>query len=78
MTGFLHFVSENRLKVKAQYPEKTHKEVISELGSMWSKMNVEEKKPYETKAQADKERYNREKAEYENKKQAMAQKVEDK
>jgi len=50
MTGFLHFVSENRLKVKAQYPEKTHKEVISELGSMWSKMNVEEKKPYETKA----------------------------
>ena len=68
MTGFLHFITENRLKVKAQYPEKTHKEVISELGSMWSKMNVEERKPYESKAQADKQRYNREKEEYEKKK----------
>ena len=78
MTGFLHFVSDNRLKVKAQNPEKAHKEVISELGKMWSKMSEEERKPYEAKAQQDKNRYIKEKQEYEKTKQATLKKSQEK
>jgi hypothetical protein len=38
MTAFLHFSSDNRLKVKKENPDKPHKEIISLLGSMWGKM----------------------------------------
>ena len=50
MTGFLHYSSANRLKLKAEHPDKTHKEIISLLGSTWSAMTVAQKKPYEDKA----------------------------
>lgn len=39
MTGFLHYSSSNRLKLKAEHPDKTHKEIISLLGSTWSAMS---------------------------------------
>lgn len=74
MTGFLHFSADNRLKLKAEHPEKTHKEIISLLGSTWSAMNVVQKKPYEEKALEDKVRYNKEKQAYELLKQAESKK----
>ncbi len=74
MTGFLHYSADNRLKLKAEHPEKTHKEIISLLGSTWSSMNVVQKKPYEEKALEDKVRYNKEKQAYELLKQAECKK----
>lgn len=74
MTGFLHYSSSNRLKLKAEHPDKTHKEIISLLGSTWSAMSPAQKKPYEDKAQADKLRYNKEKEAYEKQKVTTAKK----
>ena len=60
--------------MKAQYPEKAHKEVISELGKIWGRMNIDDRKQYEDKATTDKARYNMEKIEYEKLKQSQLKK----
>ena len=47
-------------------------DVSKELGKMWKELNAKKKKPFEDKAVKDKERYEKEMAEYNAKKQAEA------
>ena len=47
-------------------------DVSKELGKMWKELNAKKKKPFEEKAVKDKERYEKEMAEYNAKKQAEA------
>tara|TARA_Y100001935_G_scaffold71012_1_gene59326 strand:+ start:171 stop:593 length:423 start_codon:yes stop_codon:yes gene_type:complete len=48
-------------------------DVSKELGKMWKELNAKKKKPFEDKAAKDKERYEKEMAEYNAKKQAEAE-----
>ena len=48
-------------------------DVSKELGKMWKELNAKKKKPFEDKAAKDKERYEKEMAEYNAKKQVEAE-----
>ena len=51
--------------VKAEEGEKFGPQLVMQrLGKMWNELTEEEKKPYEEKSEADKERYKKEMEEY--------------
>ena len=60
MTSFMVFSGEMRNKVKEENPDMKLVEIASELGRRWKALTDEEKKPYQDKADADKERFNEE------------------
>lgn len=64
MTGFMFFSQVERENLKKSDPGMGFTDVGRTLGERWKKMSAEEKAPYETKAKADKERYNAAMADY--------------
>ncbi|XP_024031637.1 FACT complex subunit SSRP1 [Morus notabilis] len=60
MSGFMFFSQMDRENVKKSNPGISFTEVGRVLGDKWKKMSVEEKEPYEAKAQQDKKRYKEE------------------
>ncbi|KAI7871270.1 hypothetical protein BDF14DRAFT_1740698 [Spinellus fusiger] len=58
--SFVHYVIQNRIKLKADVPELDSKEYYRVLGENWNKMSDVEKKPYKDQADKDKERYQKE------------------
>jgi structure-specific recognition protein 1 len=64
MTGFMFFSQVERENLKKSDPGMGFTDVGRTLGERWKKMSAEEKAPYESKAKADKERYNAAMAEY--------------
>lgn len=74
LSAYMFFVQDWRERVKSENPDATFGDVGRLLGAKWKEMSPAEKKPYEDKAQADKERSARENAVYNgNKKKAKAQ-----
>jgi len=66
--AYMYFQKQNREKTMKEYPElKSLPEQAKKMGALWQKMNSEERKPYDELAAADKERYLKEKEEYEKK-----------
>lgn len=63
-TAYLFFSTEKRAEVKKDNPELSAKEIMTELGQMWSGLSKEDKREYEEKAEEDKKRYQREYEEY--------------
>jgi len=63
-TAYLFFSAEKRGEVKKNNPDLSNKEIMTELGQMWSSLSKEDKKEFEEKATEDKERYAREYEEY--------------
>lgn len=55
MTAFLHYLKDKCQKYKEEHPGIAHKEAIIQLGEIWRSISEEEKKPYQKKANADKE-----------------------
>ena len=66
MSGFVFFSQMERENVKKTNPGIAFTEVGRVLGDKWKKMTVEEKEPYEAKAQQDKKRYKDEISGYKN------------
>ena len=64
LSPFLFYTLERRPGLKKEKPELSHKELLSEMGVEWNKMNETDKKKYLEKAEEDKKRYEKEKAAY--------------
>lgn len=64
LSAYMFFANENRDIVRAENPGITFGQVGRILGEKWKALTEEEKVPYETKAEADKKRYESEKELY--------------
>lgn len=64
LSAYMFFANENRDIVRAENPGITFGQVGKMLGDKWKAMTPTDKEPYESKAAADKKRYEKEKAEY--------------
>ena len=65
MTAFLHYIKAKCDSFKQENKNLKHKEVIAKLGGIWKSLSDKEKEPFEALAKIDKDRYARDKAEYE-------------
>ena len=67
-TGFMFYCDEHRGKLMKKFTDKGEKvkicEIAKKLGASWKKLTEKQKKPYESKAAKDKERYQTAMAEY--------------
>lgn len=67
-TGFMFYCDKHRPKLMNKFKDKGEKVKIGviakSLGQSWKKLTPKQKEPYETKAQKDKERYQKEIGEY--------------
>lgn len=64
LSAYMFFVQDYRERVKSENPDASFGDVGRLLGAKWKEMSGPEKKPYEDKAQADKERSAKENAVY--------------
>ncbi|GAA5862052.1 hypothetical protein JCM8547_001570 [Rhodosporidiobolus lusitaniae] len=65
LSAYMHFSQDQRASVKEENPEVKFGEIGKILGARWKELDEDDKKPYEEKAKADKARYEKEKAAYE-------------
>jgi hypothetical protein len=63
-TAWIFFTNDMREKVKADNPDAKTTDLTKIMSPMWKALSPEEKKPYEDKAKADKERYEKEMENY--------------
>ncbi|KAI4167848.1 MAG: hypothetical protein LQ343_006862 [Gyalolechia ehrenbergii] len=66
LSAYMFFANDNRDTVREENPGITFGQVGKVLGEKWKALNSKQREPYETKAKADKERYESEKASYNN------------
>lgn len=64
MSAYLIFFIENRLRMIQENPSLPATQVASESGKMWKAMSDAEKKPYLVRAGAEKEKYEKEYAQW--------------
>lgn len=64
LSAYMFFANENRDIVRAENPGISFGQVGKLLGDKWKQLSAEDKGPYDSKAEADKKRYEKEKAEY--------------
>ncbi|CEP13358.1 hypothetical protein [Parasitella parasitica] len=62
LSAYMFFSQDNRAKVKEDNPEASFGTIGKLLGEKWKGLSDQEKKPYLEKAEADKKRYEKEKA----------------
>ncbi|KAI8646161.1 high mobility group box domain-containing protein, partial [Parasitella parasitica] len=62
LSAYMFFSQDQRATVKEENPEASFGQIGKILGEKWKKMSDDEKKPYNKKAEADKKRYEDEKA----------------
>ena len=63
-TAWIFFTNDMREKVKADNPDAKTTDLTKIMSPMWKALSPEDKKPYEDKAKADKERYEKEMENY--------------
>lgn len=64
LSAYMFFVQDWRERIKSENADASFGDVGRLLGAKWKEMSANEKKPYEDKAKADKDRAAKEKAEY--------------
>jgi hypothetical protein len=62
LSAYMFFCQDARAEVKSDHPDMDGKKVTLELGTRWNALTAEQKAPYDAKHQADKARYEAEKA----------------
>ncbi|KAI9301038.1 putative high-mobility group non-histone chromosomal protein [Cunninghamella echinulata] len=67
LSAYMFFSQENRETVKTENPNATFGEIGKLLGEKWRTLEEEEKKKYVALAEKDKQRYEKEKADYQGK-----------
>jgi hypothetical protein len=68
ISGFLFFQKDRRATLKNEQPSLDNKQLIIKMSEEWNAMSEADKVKFKQLADADKERYEREKKEYEKKK----------
>ena len=63
-SAFFLYSAEAREKIKKEQTEMKQADILKKIGAEWKALSDAEKKKWEEKAKADKERYEREMAEY--------------
>ena len=71
LSAYFFYLLERRESLKRQQPNLDHKELIKTMGLEWNEMSEEKKKPYQEKSNEDHIRFDREKAEYEQRKKEI-------
>jgi len=71
-SAYFHFSKKMRPKIKEDNPAATFGELGKLLGAAWKGLPADEKKPYETAAEEDKQRYEKENKAYQSKKKAAS------
>lgn len=66
LSAYMFFANDNRDTVREENPGITFGQVGKVLGEKWKALSSKQREPYETKAKADKQRYEDEKASYNN------------
>jgi len=64
LSAFMYFCQDKRSDIQAQNPNAKFADLGKIMGAQWKELSPADKKPYEKKNQADKERYETEKANY--------------
>merc|ERR1719234_2281548 len=64
LTPFFFFCAENRNAIKEKDPSRSVGDIAKILGAQWSQLTMDDKQIFEIRASADKERYEKEMAEY--------------
>ncbi|KAA6407888.1 MAG: hypothetical protein FRX48_08239 [Lasallia pustulata] len=64
LSAYMFFANEQRDNVREENPGISFGQVGKVLGERWKALNTKQREPYEAKAQADKKRYEEEKATY--------------
>ncbi len=59
-SSFIHFSTSEMPKVKQLHPDLKQVEIMREIGSLWNRLNEEQKQPYIEMAERDKLRYQKE------------------
>ncbi|EPX74812.1 high-mobility group non-histone chromatin protein [Schizosaccharomyces octosporus yFS286] len=67
MSAFMFFSIANREKVKTENPDASFGAIGSLLGKKWKELTGDKRAPYEERAREDKDRYERERSDYDNK-----------
>ena len=52
-SAYIRFSTDNMSKVKTEYPQLEHNEVISVISKIWNQLSAEEKLPYEAEYQTE-------------------------
>ena len=63
-SAYLFFCQERRVMIKDQFPEMKGTEIVTKLGQQWQTLNESQKTRYVAEAKKDKERFERENAQY--------------
>ncbi|KAL8719095.1 MAG: hypothetical protein Q9225_003854 [Loekoesia sp. 1 TL-2023] len=66
LSAYMFFANDNRESVREENPGITFGQVGKVLGEKWKALNSKQREPYEARAKADKDRYESEKASYNN------------
>ena len=74
LSAYFFYLLERRESLKRQQPNLDHKELIKTMGLEWNEMSEEKKKPYQEKSVEDHIRFEREKAEYDQRKKERLEK----
>ncbi|KAL8654392.1 MAG: hypothetical protein Q9226_003458 [Calogaya cf. arnoldii] len=64
LSAYMFFANDNRENVREENQGITFGQVGKVLGERWKALNPKQREPYEAKAAADKKRYEKEKAAY--------------
>ncbi|KAL8874233.1 MAG: hypothetical protein Q9198_006915, partial [Flavoplaca austrocitrina] len=64
LSAYMFFANDNRENVREENAGISFGQVGKVLGERWKALNQKQREPYEAKAKADKERYEKEKAAY--------------
>ena len=65
ITAFFVFVLNNRDAFQKKHPDLLPQQVTAKMGEIWRSMSMDEKRPYFERAEEEKQRYNRQKREFE-------------
>lgn len=65
ITAFFVFVLNNRDAFQKKHPDLLPQHVTAKMGEIWRSMSMDEKRPYYERAEEEKQRYNRQKREFE-------------
>jgi len=71
LSAYMFFSQDWRERIKTENPDAGFGEVGKLLGAKWKELDEEEKKPYVDQALRDKERADKDKADYEDKKEKV-------
>ncbi|KAF8591685.1 hypothetical protein K439DRAFT_1656553 [Ramaria rubella] len=77
LSAYMFFSQDWRERIKSENPDAGFGEVGKLLGAKWKELDDSEKKPYIEQAAQDKQRAEREKAEYDDKKAGGSDKEDD-